>query len=117
MNHFIIKASLTKDFFLSPSEQFIFFYCQGLDDLTKTLRCITPRGYRVRKNSWFSKYLKECHNDLQLRSGLTGQVMYQIRKVDYIVSCDKIFDYTNNFGFTHRLKTASEKYWMKFNKV
>lgn len=108
MQNFIIRAvkSQPHDILrLQPDNGYVFFFCKGLKDLQKTIRHITPRGYRVRTSTWFSKWLKINNYDLVLKSGfLVKKETYRILKIDQTPNDFKTVDFVNRENKTYSLK-------------
>lgn len=112
MKHFIIKAfkRLANDpFGMYEADEFLCFYCAGLADLRKTMRCITAKGYRIKKERWFSENLKQ--GVLELHNPFFGTPMFEIKQIPCCPKVEMHVDYTNTFGFAHRLKKASNDQW------
>lgn len=109
MKKFIVKAAKPQDkFYMSESSDFIYLYCEGLNDLKKTIRCITPRGYNVRSTRWFSRYLKWNKGKLELRNPFFSTTMFEITEVKTPADVSSKIEYTNGFGFTHTLKLVDQ---------
>lgn len=108
MQAFIVRAVKPKAediFALFPNDEYLYFLCISLKDLQKTIRQITPTGYRVRTSSWFSKYLKMNNYDLVLSSGfLEKHEKYRILKITEEPPDYKSFDFTNRDQKTYTLK-------------
>lgn len=112
MKQFLIKAAKHsgKDSFgMSEASEFIYLYCTGLADLRKTIRCITPSGYRVRRKEWFSKHLK--HGSLILNNPFFGTLMYEIKQVSFAPKIEVQKEYTNRDNFTHMMKKVASDQW------
>lgn len=120
MQSFILRAVKPKQddvFHFYPNDEYIYFYCKGLVDLQKTIRQITPKGYRIRTSAWFSKYLKMNSYDLVLKGGfITQNEKYRIIKITEQVKDYKEVEFTNRENITLILKaivTESEINWLK----
>lgn len=94
---------MNKENFFKDSENHVSLACKGLDDLRKTIRCITPQGYRVRTKQWFSKYLKWNNQDLELRGGLFKTKMFRIREIPSMPPI-KEAEYTGAYDLKHNIK-------------
>lgn len=93
---------------LSPTGDFIEFACFGLSDLYKTLRTITPKGYRVPKGATLGKRVASWHPQ-----PLTGYSMFKTKMTEIIEVksypiIEREISYINNFGFTHILKVVKQ---------
>ena len=93
----------------APTEGFIEFACFGLTDLYKTLRVITPRGYRVPKGSTLGKRVRSWHPEPMKGYSMFKMVMSEIIEVQSRPTVQREIEYTNNFGFTHNLKIISNE--------
>lgn len=112
MKQFLIRAAKhagNDSFGMSEASEFIYLYCAGLDDLRKTIRCITPSGYRVRKKEWFSKHLK--YGPLLLNNPFFGTLMYEIKQISFIPEVVVQKEYTNRNNFTHMMKKVASEQW------
>ncbi|PYF68497.1 hypothetical protein [Pedobacter nutrimenti] len=108
MQSYILRAVRPKAgdiFALFPNDEYVYLLCKSLKDLQKTVRHITPSGYRVRTSSWFSKYLKMNNYDLILSSGFFEKhEKYRIIKIAEEPVDYKSFDFTNRNQKTYTLK-------------
>lgn len=108
MKQFLIKAAKhsEKDIFgMSEASEFLYLYCSGLADLRKTIRCITPSGYRVRRKEWFSKHLKQ--GSLILNNPFFGTLMYEIKQISFTPEIEVKKEYTNRENYTHMIKKVA----------
>ena len=102
---FLLKAAKgNKDFFMSESEEFLYFYSPTLKDLRATLRCVTSKGFRVPKEQTLSKRIKDYNGHLTVLNPFFGTKMYEIIEIDEKLKIKKEFEYQNSFGFKHNLK-------------
>lgn len=113
MKKFIIKTGIPKvkaAFYMSQPTEFLYFYCCGLADLRKTLKCIMARGYRVHTARWYVDNME--NNYIHIINRWFETTMYEIKIIDRRIVPDKEFEYTNESrGFTHLLKITTEKEW------
>jgi hypothetical protein len=116
MNQFIIKAAKPKDrFYIEEASDYIYLVCSGYADLRKTIRCVTPQGVRVRSPCWFSGHLKR--GPLILEHPLFRTLMFEIRPLKQKAEPKQEVDYTNRFGFAHRLKIVTQELWTLAEKT
>lgn len=102
---FLLKAAKgNKDFFMSESEEFLYFYSPTLKDLRATLRCVTSKGFRVPKEQTLSKRINDYNGHLTLLNPFFKTTMFEILEIDDKLEIKKELEYTNSFGFKHNLK-------------
>ena len=94
-------------FMMGEAKSHINIYCNSLVDLTKTLRCLMAKGYRVRKPAAWSnrfKYNSEVGSD-----NLFGRPQFRAKEIKN-VPVVKPVDYTNGWGYTHKIKYTEADY-------
>lgn len=111
MRKFIIKAAKPNDpFYMSEASEFLYFYCFGLKDLRKTLRCIMPRGYRTHTAQWYVNNME--NNYIHIIHRWFQTTLYEIKMIERRIVPEKQLEYTNqSVGITHLLKLVNEKEW------
>jgi len=110
MRYFSIKAykfPANDRFGFKESAEYITFCALGLPDLYKTVRCITPRGYRVPKGRTLGKRVNS-------NSPLVGFNLLKTKTIEIIELKlqPKIVNravFTNASGMTHELKVISNE--------
>lgn len=111
MKHFIIKAAKNKDLLAQLSEptDFLYLTCSGLPALKKTMRCISPKGYRIRTAAWFSKHLRTGY--VELIGSLFQRTMFEIKVIPETENEFKEIEFTNSFNITQKLRIINESKW------
>ena len=105
---FILKAGKgNNDFFMSETNEFLYFFSPTLKDLRATLRCVTSKGYRVPKEPTLSKRIKEHNGRLTLLNPFFKTTMFEIFEISKPLEIKKEVEYENTFGFKHNLKLVS----------
>lgn len=105
---FVIKCAKPKDpFYMKETGDYIYLYARGYTDLSKVIRLITPRGYRVRKARWFSMWFKKYPIDLELKNPFFLTTMFVIRTVDKKPTITKSASFTNSFNYTHTINLTN----------
>jgi len=108
---FLIKAAKNKDVFgIKEASEFLYFYCFSLKDLYGTLRCITAKGYRIRKPATLSKHIKQNGGHIEYRNPFFRTLEHEIWtiKPETKPYVGTIIQYKNSFGFEHALKIVEE---------
>jgi hypothetical protein len=107
MRKFIVIAYKPGDKFYikNSSEKTLEFYCKGLTDLRNTIRCLTPKGYRVKSPQWFGKH---CNGSTLKLQSMFGANMFDVQECSFPNGQEPHLkaplECTNSFGFTHTLK-------------
>ena len=102
---FLLKAAKgNKDFFMTESENFLYFFSPTLKDLRATLRCVISKGYNVPKEQTLSKRINDYNGHLTLLNPFFKTTMFEILEIDDKLEIKKELEYTNSFGFNHCLK-------------
>jgi len=113
MKQFLVKVArpaVSDPFGMSEPTEFLYFYCAGLSDLRKTIRCWTPQGYRVRSKEWFSKQLRR--GSLTLMNPFFRTMMYDIKQIAFSPEIEIEKKYCNGSGFSHFLKKVNSDQWL-----
>ena len=102
---FIVESYYTKGdtFGFSEPQSHLSFYCVGYTDLYKTLRAITPQGYGVPKQRWFSNWFKGYSGPAEFLN-LLGKKTNVVKIITEPREVIRELDFTSNFGFRHMLK-------------
>lgn len=103
-----VEAFFTKgdSFGIEPGKSSHVFYCDGFSDLVKTLKCISPKAYRVGTTSKYRRWFKVYGNSFETRN-IFGHTEFKITRLKAAPELRKI-EYTASHGFTHTLKMAIE---------
>lgn len=102
---FVIKAAKGKKksiIDLAEPSEFLYFYATSLNDLWRTLRCLTARCYRIPKPPTLSKRIN--NGRLTMENPLFKTLMYDVIEIKVTMGVIKEMEYENSFGFKHNIK-------------
>lgn len=107
--YFTVEAFFSKDdpFGMKEGEKSHIFYCNSLTDLAKTMRCISPKGYRTGSSGKYSRMFKKYGPTVDLNN-FFGVKSYTVSKVKGALPELRELEYTATHGFTHVLKVAKD---------
>ncbi|WP_432328860.1 hypothetical protein ACRQ5D_10695 [Mucilaginibacter sp. P25] len=111
--HFLVKAykMAAGDRFgmgNTTANGFYTFYCCTLADLFKTIRIITPQGYRVPKAATLSKRLRNGAV-IEGRNLLRNKTM-EVKEIKEPVAVTQVVTWTNRNNLTHDLKLTEAEF-------
>ena len=102
---FIVESHFSKGdtFGMKEPQNYYSFLCVGYTDLYKTLKCLSPKAYRTHKPAWYSNWFKRYQSP-QITLTIFRKKSEVIHAVEEAVTVTKEFEFTNSWGFTHKLK-------------
>jgi hypothetical protein len=77
-------------------------YCNSLIDLTKTLRCLMAKGFRVRKPATWGRKFNQ--SKVWESANLFGNKTFEAKEIKTVPVVSNTLDYTNGWGYKHTIK-------------
>jgi hypothetical protein len=92
-----------------------YYFCEGYEDLKKTISCLTPGGYPSKKAEWFYKNLS-ADGSITILNSLKKSILLEIRQSPDKLPIEEVKNLPDIFGHAHELKRVSsalaDKYFL-----